>query len=324
MSDQLPLFSEPRAAPQPVHDAAALRELAHKLPKHLRLGTSSWTFEGWKQLVYQRKYANRADFTRRSLEEYAQHPLFRTVGIDRSYYAPVGVEELENYRRQLPDDFRCVCKAFSDITTVRFPDHPSSGDFAGKANPSFLDPVRFVDEVATPTKQGLGPNAGPFLLQFRPFPSGLTPRFFEDKLAAFLKLSAQDHDISVELRDPRFLTKRYFETLHRFRASHCFSYWSRMPPLERQLELYRDCPVKDESPTLVVRLLLPPNKEYGAQKEAFAPFNRIVVPQPEMRNATVELIRYGELLGKEMFLLVNNKAEGSSPLTLRAIAELLT
>ena len=36
------------------------------------------------------------------LAAYARHPLFRTVGIDRSYYAPLGTRELAEYAAALP------------------------------------------------------------------------------------------------------------------------------------------------------------------------------------------------------------------------------
>ena len=59
---------------------------------HVRLGTSSWASEGWQGLVYQRTYP-KSRFSQDSLTEYAGYevdgiPLFRTVGIDHSFYRP--------------------------------------------------------------------------------------------------------------------------------------------------------------------------------------------------------------------------------------------
>jgi len=78
-----------------------------------------------------------------------------------------------------------------------------------------------------------------------------------------------------------------------------------------------------EGSLLVVRLLLPPGARYADLKEAYAPFDRIVAPQSEMRQDLVRLVRAALDRDMECYVLVNNKAEGSSPLTVRALAELL-
>src|SRR5262245_22514049 len=84
---QMPLFGDGAAPAAGPNDRAELASLAAKLPPRLRLGTSSWTFEGWQGLVYRRAYT-KASFQRDSLAEYVEHPLFRTVGIDSTYYTP--------------------------------------------------------------------------------------------------------------------------------------------------------------------------------------------------------------------------------------------
>jgi hypothetical protein len=74
---------------------------------------------------------------------------------------------------------------------------------------------------------------------------------------------------------------------------------------------------------LVVRLLLPPGGRYADLKEAYAPFDRLVAPQLEMRQDVVRLVRAALDRDMECYVLVNNKAEGSSPLTVRALADAL-
>ena len=58
----------------------------------VRLGTSTWTYEGWQGQVYRRQYA-KTSFARDCLGEYCQYlyqgePLFRTVGNDSTFYRP--------------------------------------------------------------------------------------------------------------------------------------------------------------------------------------------------------------------------------------------
>src|SRR5512143_109764 len=88
---QLELFGAatrppPRVGPAAVSDAA--RTLAARLPADVRLGTSSWSFPGWRGIVWDRD-ASPALLAREGLAAYARHPLLRTVGLDRTYYAPM-------------------------------------------------------------------------------------------------------------------------------------------------------------------------------------------------------------------------------------------
>ena len=91
-----------------------------------------------------------------------------------------------------------------------------------------------------------------------------------------------------------------------------------MPTVGRQLEL----PGVITSDVVVCRLMLPPATRYEAMKKAYEPFNRIVREQPDMRSDVVRLaLACEELSVKALFVLVNNKAEGSAPLTVKALAE---
>ena len=76
-------------------------------------------------------------------------------------------------------------------------------------------------------------------------------------------------------------------------------------------------------PHVVARLLLPPGTRYEQQRDAFRPFDRLQAPDPVMRQQVVEIARRASGRGSDVFVLVNNKAEGSSPLTVMEIARLL-
>src|SRR5438552_15277550 len=76
--DQPNLFDDVAALPAP---PAALISLAQHIPRAVRFGTSTWTYDGWAGEVYHRPY--RSAQPARRLEEYVRYPLFRTVGIDK-------------------------------------------------------------------------------------------------------------------------------------------------------------------------------------------------------------------------------------------------
>ena len=116
---QLSLFESP-AVPNEHADAvqrahAEARTLAAALPAGVYFGTSSWSFPGWAGLVYTQSRST-TELAREGLKEYAQHPLLTTVGIDRSYYAPLPIADLTAYAEQLPDGFRCCIKAPASVT----------------------------------------------------------------------------------------------------------------------------------------------------------------------------------------------------------------
>lgn len=318
---QLGLFDRPE---EPVLDSAeetkrVLESIRERLPKKLRFGTSSWTFPGWAGLVYHRRYPNQRAFLRDSLGEYAQHPLMRTVGIDRGYYTPVPEEDLAHYASQVPQDFRAAMKVWQGVSMPGYPKHPRYGAKAGEDNPGFLDAELFTQSQFEAVRSAFSRSMGPWVLEIPPSPTPLDPTWFSEKLDAFLEAAPRDFPFAVELRDRKLLTAQYARTLQKHRASHVFNYWSRMPKLREQMAVEGLL----EGPLLVLRLLLPPGGRYADLKEAYAPFDRLLSPQPQMRQDVVQLVQAALDRDKECYVIVNNKAEGSSPLTVRSLAELL-
>src|SRR5262245_29752728 len=103
--EQLGLFgvlepARPREAPELSErlgrEHAEAASIAARVPKGVFFGTSTWSFPGWAGIVYSRR-ASTAELARDGLAEYARHPLLTTVGIDRSYYGPIPVRDLERY-----------------------------------------------------------------------------------------------------------------------------------------------------------------------------------------------------------------------------------
>ena len=322
---QLDLFGPPDTAPETGPAATALaaahddaRALASALDPRVRFGTSSWSFPGWRGIVYSRASSQR-DLARDGLREYARHPLLRTVGIDRSYYAPIPDEDLTRYASQLPEGFLACAKAGASVTsTVR---HGGRGE-APTANPTFLAPEVLVEEMLDPFRRHFHRFCGPILLEFPPLPRALSlaASEFIEGLDRFLEHLPRDFHYAVELREASWLTPSYAATLKRHGASHVFNYWSAMPMPAEQAAVV----APEQQATTVIRLLLPPGARYEQQREAFRPFDRLRAPDPVMREQVVALTRRSIAAGGNVFVLVNNKAEGSSPLTVTELARLLT
>ena len=297
----------------------AARTLAAALPASLAFGTSSWTFPGWAGLVYPSGLASAA-LGREGLRHYARHPLLRTVGIDRTYYAPIGIDDLRAYADQLPADFRCCIKAPATVTSRVEPTFGAKRA-APRANREFLSVARLVEDLLTPLAVAFAAHTGPVILEFPPGPRGwsLDPAEFADRLDRFLGELPSEFTYAVELRDPALLTPAYREAIARHGVAHTYNYWSAMPmPLAQA-----DIAPPESAPFSVVRLLLKPGTWYEDQRDRFRPFNRLVEPDDGMRDEVVELTRRALGRGRKVYVLVNNKAEGSSPLTIEALAERL-
>jgi uncharacterized protein YecE (DUF72 family) len=302
---QLSLFSdEPALMPYLEED----RALAQELPSHVRLGTSSWTFPGWSGILYPAGTTER-ELSEHGLALYSKNPLFGTVGIDRSYYAPLSVRTYQRYAADLPPGFRCVTKVWSALVTQNDPR-------TGRANPRFLDHDLFAQAVLEPTARGFLAHQGPIVFELTPTRKPRDAAAFTDRLGEFLGKLPRDFTYAVELRNRELLTPSYLGLLQSLGVAHVLNFWERMPPIGEQLAL----PNILTAPTVVCRLMLPPGQRYADRVTDLAPFDRLVDPQPQMRGDVVRLVLECERLGKTVFIIVNNKAEGSSPLTVRELA----
>jgi uncharacterized protein YecE (DUF72 family) len=298
--------TDPALAERLEREHAETAAIAARLPGGVFFGTSTWSFPGWAGIVYSRR-ATTAELARAGLAEYARHPLLTTVGIDRGYYGPIPPGDLARYAEQLPPGFRCCAKAPEAVTSA--------------ASADYLRAERFTDEMVNPFLETFGQHTGPFIIQIPPArrEAALEPGRFAERLGSFLEALPREARYAVELRDPALLSPAYRDALGARGVAHVYNYATAMPMPEEQA---RELPL--EAPEFaVVRLLLRPGTRYGDRREEFLPFDRIVDPNREMRRQVVGLIREALRVGSETFVLVNNKAEGCAPLTIRALAELL-
>jgi uncharacterized protein YecE (DUF72 family) len=290
-------------------------ELAARLPAGVRLGTSSWSFPGWDGLVYAGRVA--ADrLSREGLVAYARHPLLRAAGIDRTFYAPLDAAGFARHAAQVPFDFRFLVKA-SQLCT--FPAlREGGGPGAARPNPRFLDAAFARDTVVAPAVEGLGLRLGVLLFQFPPLPRSETrdPGRFAERLAGFLGALPQGPPYAIEIRNRELLQPAYAAALSASGAAHGFTIHPSMPPLESQAEVL---PVESQ-PALVVRWMLGHGRGYEEARDLYAPFDRLAAPDPESRASIAALVARAVRAGKEGLVVVNNKAEGSSPLSILELA----
>ncbi len=312
------ILRTPRPRPQAPAPARYCRppsirnsSLSPRISPEIRLGTSSWSFPGWAGLVYAERYSE-SRLARHGLAAYARHPLFRTVGIDRSFYAPVTREEFAAYAAVVPDDFRFAAKALQAVTS---PTLVSGG--RREKSPYFLDSAYATDVVVAPFVAGLGEKAGPLVFQFVPLSQREIgrPEQFAERLHAFLSDLPSGPLYAVELRNEELLTPRYAAALRDTCCVHCFNIHPTMPPIARQVEAV------GEQGTIVARWMLNSRFNYDEARAAYAPFDCLVDEDEAGRAALADLATGAASRKIRVYVLANNKAEGSSPWSVRLLGE---
>jgi uncharacterized protein YecE (DUF72 family) len=305
---QLGLFA---AAPRPLAHLDADRRLAAQLPPGIFLGPSSWTFPGWEGIVYPIGI-DREELVEHGLAQIARYPLFGTVGIDRSHYAPLDEATLRRYATQLPPRFPCVIKVWNAITTL-------VDTRTNSPSPGFLDPAVCEQHVLLPLARFFEEHTGPLVFQFAPIHARHLPHpeAFAERLDRFFGALPRAFRYAVEIRNRELLGPPYFAALARHEVSHVLNLWERMPTIGQQLALAGVL----TAPFVVARLSITQDNRYEQQKKRFLPFNRIAVIEEEVRADVVSLARAARKVQKALFITVNNKVEGCSPLTIRALIE---
>ena len=322
--DEAPARKKSRAGTvEPAPADPALVELAAMLPPNLRLGTSSWSYPGWADLVWNGEYAESV-LSRNGLSALAQHPLFRTVSLDRNFYRALTASQYARYAAMVPDDFRFMVKAPSLVTDATVRDESGRGM---QANPVFLSSEIARQEFVLPALEGLGHRIGVLVFQLSPIPGHLLadqPALLAriaDMLAALpdLKQTAPDAVIAVEVRDPQLLNSAFADMLRSVGATVCMGLHAKMPPIEEQLPMLR---ALWPGPLVCRWNLHRRHGRFGYEdaEKLYGPFDKIVDPDPETRAALAKVIAGTTRAGQNAFVTVSNNAEGCAPLTIAQLA----
>ena len=301
----------------------ALRPLAAALPPRLRLGTSSWTYPGWKGLVWEGEHSE-AMLSKQGLAVYAQHPLLRTVSIDRGFYRPLTVSQYERYASQVPDDFRFVVKAPSLVTDALVRAEDGRGR---EPNLAFLSPELARSEFVEPALQGLAHKLGALVFQLSPLPLSQLDRMPQllGRLRAMLLAQpalapvAPDGVIAVEVRDPEWLTPAFAAVLREAGATYCLGLHAKMPALQDQLPVLR---ALWPGPLVCRWNLHPVHGPYGYAdaEKLYGPYDRLHHPDEEVRTELAAVIAGMTGRGQNAFVTISNHAEGSAPHTVLGLA----
>jgi uncharacterized protein YecE (DUF72 family) len=284
----------------------------------LRIGSCSWKFPSWSGIVYSR--AHDINY----LAEYGQR--YRTVEIDQwfwSLFAPdqVGLprsETVEEYVASVGKEFRFTIKAPNSITLTHF--YTKGTQRGSGPNPYFLSVQLFEDFLTA--IEPMRETTGSVMLQFEYLNKQKMdgPASFLKALGRFLGdlegSRAREWPLSVEIRNPNYLTDEYRQLLREHNVAPVFCHGYYMPPAHTVFSGSRgDLPAPS-----VIRLLGPDRK--GIEKETGKKWDRVVAPRdkelPELVDLALELLGNGDV-----YINVNNHYEGSAPATIEKLERLV-
>ena len=279
------------------------------------IGTCSWKYDSWKGIIYPDK--EKFDY----LVEYSKH--YNTVEVDQWFWSLFEGDkvllpkdsDVKSYTKAVPDEFKFSIKIPNSITLTHY--YQKSKKDSLKENPHFFNPELYDSFLTTlkPMKKKLGPLMFQFEYLNKQKMSGLQE--FIERFEAFLEQINPKYLYGIEIRNPNYLKKPFFEFIHRNNLIAVLLEGYYMPPVKEVFKEFKNY-IED---TVVIRLHGPDRS--GIEKATGKVWNKIVAPKDEQLNDIAEIAHY--FLNKKMdvYLNVNNHYEGSAPLTIKKINKLL-
>lgn len=282
----------------------------------IRFGTCSWKYESWKGIIY----PENAKFN--YLKEYSNY--FNTVEIDQwfwSLFAPSKVvlpskKIVNEYKNSVPKDFLFTIKIPNSITLTHFYRKNKSEELI--KNPYFLSMDlfnQFLDSI-----EPLQDQIGCLIFQFEYLNKDKmnSQAQFQNLFYDFVaNSSASDIPIGIEIRNPNYLNKNYFEFLEQLKIIPVMLEGYYMPSVIQTIEKYSD----HLNGNVVFRLHGPDRT--GIEKLSNENWNQIYIDRISELERLAEL--FNDLLNRklDLFVNVNNHFEGSAPLTISRIKKLI-
>ena len=258
------------------------------------------------------------------MADYAKH--FRTVEIDQWFWSlfPTGAklpdpDVASRYADSVPDDFRFSVKAPNAITLTHFYAEQPKGSEGrlNEANPHFLS-VDLLNRFL----ETLGPmhdKLGPIMFQFEYLNRQKMPSVavFLDRLHAFFEGAPAGFQYAIEPRNPNYLKEEFVGFLRRHGLGYVLLDGYYMP---RIAEVTAKFDVRTV-PFSIIRLHGPDRT--GIEDRTGGVWNEIVEPKDDGLKAAAEIVRQNLESGLDTYVNVNNHYEGSAPLTIQRLLEIL-
>lgn len=184
-----------------------------------------------------------------------------------------------------------------------------------------------MQEFLAPAMEGLGTRIGALVFQLSPLPLAMLDRMPEqlDRLHAMLSALPSLRDVAaeavvaVEVRDPEWLTPDFVAVLKETGARYCLGLHPKLPPIQDQLPLLR---AMWPGPLVCRWNLHRMHGPFGYEdaEKKYGEYAELMDPDEATRAVLAKVIRATAESGHAAYVTISNHAEGSAPLSLRALA----
>ncbi len=278
--------------------------------ENLKIGTCSWKYDSWKGLVY-------PDFGEFNyLEEYSKK--YNSVEIDQWFWSLHSRNKItlpnknivQEYFNSTPEDFKFTIKMPNSITLT----HPYKSE---EPNKHFLS-VELL-ETFLESIDMLKPKIGMLMFQFeylnkQKMKSQLE---FMHRLEEFFNQLDSKYNYAIEIRNPKYLNADWFSFLNIHNIYPVFLQGYYMPNIYETIEQHFEL----VNHNAVIRLH--GSDRRGIEVKTKKIWNEIVDPKDKDLTKIVAIVM--ELMKKnvDLYMNVNNHFEGSAPITIQKVLELI-
>ncbi len=275
---------------------------------NLFIGTCSWKYEDWIGIIYTADNKN-------YLEEYSK--IYNSVEIDQWFWSLFPnsivlpkIETAKEYANSVGDKFKFTIKVPNSITLT----HHYKTNIENK---NFLSPelmVKFIENVLP-----LENKIGALIMQFEYLNKQKMESLdkFIELLQTFFNKLPKNINYAVEIRNPNYVTKKYFEFLNSAKIGNVFIQGYYMPPIWETFFRFKDL----LNTNVVIRLL--GDDRNGIENITNGKWNSIVVNRDNEILRINEIIKSLKIKQVPIFLNINNHYEGCAPKTIEKIVNLL-
>ncbi len=281
----------------------------------VRFGTCSWKYDSWRGLVY-------TDQAKENyLLEYSKK--YDSVEIDQWFWSLFGIDKVslprlqvvEEYTNSVPDHFKFTIKIPNSITLTHFYRKIKTDPL--EVNPYFLSNDLFESFLAT--LKPMHSKVGLLMFQFEYLNKQKmsSQQEFIEKFSDFIEKCNPDFTYGIEIRNPWYLNKKYFEFLNQYGLGHVFLQGYYMPDIS---EIYQKHWSMIKSVT-AIRLHGPDRSDIEEKSKGI--WNKLYEPKDDEISRITRIIEEIHSKNIDVYVNVNNHYEGSAPLTIERIRKIL-
>ena len=248
---------------------------------------------------------------------------YNTVEIDQWFWSLFGIDKVslplpnvvDDYANSVPEDFKFTIKIPNSISLTHFYRKIKTASL--EINPYFLSMELF--ETFLNSLKPMHSKIGLLMFQFEYLNKQKmsSQSEFIEKISGFIDKCNPDFTYGIEIRNPSYLNKKYFEFLNQYQLGHIFLQGYFMPDIAQIYQNYWSM-IENIS---AIRLHGPDRSDI--EDKSKGNWNKIYEPKDDELSRITRIIEEIHSRNLDVYVNVNNHYEGSAPLTIEKIRKVL-